>query len=63
MARVVSGAVLDVASWPWLFVAADALAIFVSRLLGARLPERTIRIGAALIFLAFGVLLIVEGLS
>ena len=44
-------------------VAADGLAILVGRLLGARLPERAIRIGAALIFLAFGVLLIVEGLG
>jgi len=30
--------------------------------LGARLPERTIRIGATLSFVVFGVLLIVEGL-
>ncbi|MBM3798576.1 MAG: TMEM165/GDT1 family protein [Actinobacteria bacterium] len=43
-------------------VAADALAIVVGQQLGARLPERTIRIGATLSFVVFGVLLIVEGL-
>lgn len=43
-------------------VAADALAIVVGQQLGARLPERTIKIGAALTFVVFGVLLIVEGL-
>jgi putative Ca2+/H+ antiporter (TMEM165/GDT1 family) len=44
-------------------VAADALAIVVGQQLGARLPERAIKIGAALTFVAFGVLLIVEGLG
>jgi len=43
-------------------VAADALAIVVGQQLGTRLPERTIRIGAAITFVVFGVLLIVEGL-
>ncbi|MEQ8719018.1 MAG: TMEM165/GDT1 family protein [Acidimicrobiales bacterium] len=43
-------------------VAADALAIVVGQQLGARLPERTIRIAAALTFVAFGVWLIVDGL-
>lgn len=43
-------------------VAADALAIVVGQQLGARLPERVIKIGAALTFVVFGVLLIVEGL-
>jgi putative Ca2+/H+ antiporter (TMEM165/GDT1 family) len=43
-------------------VAADALAILVGQQLGARLPERVIRIGAAILFLVFGVALIVEGL-
>jgi putative Ca2+/H+ antiporter (TMEM165/GDT1 family) len=43
-------------------VAADALAIVVGQQLGARLPERAIRIGATVTFLAFGVLLISEGL-
>lgn len=44
-------------------VAADALAIGVGALLGRRLPERTIKIGAALAFLIFGVLLIADGLG
>ncbi len=43
-------------------VAADALAIVVGQQLGSRLPERSIRIGAALTFVAFGVLLIADGL-
>jgi putative Ca2+/H+ antiporter (TMEM165/GDT1 family) len=43
-------------------VAADALAIGVGKLLGARLPERVIRIGAAASFVAFGLLLVVEGI-
>lgn len=42
-------------------VAADALAIVVGQMLGARLPERAIRIGATLAFVVFGILLIVEG--
>lgn len=42
-------------------VAADALAILVGAVLGARLPERAIKIGATLAFVVFGVLLIVEG--
>ena len=41
-------------------VAADALAIGVGRLLGTRLPERTIRIGAAVSFFVFAALLLVE---
>ena len=43
-------------------VAADGLAILVGQQLGARLPERAIRIGAAVTFVVFGVLLVVEGL-
>ncbi len=43
-------------------VAADALAIALGALLGARLPERAIRIGAAVLFFVFGAVLIVEGL-
>ncbi|HBD08699.1 MAG TPA: hypothetical protein DCZ69_10605 [Syntrophobacteraceae bacterium] len=35
-------------------VISDGLAIAVGRLMGARLPERQIKIGAALIFFAFG---------
>jgi Ca2+/H+ antiporter, TMEM165/GDT1 family len=51
--------------WVWLgstlgMVAADALAIGVGRLLGARLPERAIRYGAAAAFVVFGVLLLIE---
>jgi putative Ca2+/H+ antiporter (TMEM165/GDT1 family) len=42
-------------------VAADALAIGVGKALGARLPERAIRIGATAAFAAFGVLLLIEG--
>lgn len=43
-------------------VAADALAIVVGHVLGTRLPERVIRIGAAVAFVIFGVLLIVDGI-
>jgi putative Ca2+/H+ antiporter (TMEM165/GDT1 family) len=43
-------------------VAADALAIAVGRQLGARLPERFIKVGAAAAFVAFGAILIFEGL-
>lgn len=44
-------------------VAADALAIVVGRQLGARLPERVIRIGAASAFFAFAVVLFVDALG
>ena len=44
-------------------VAADALAIGVGALLGRRLPERTVRLGAAAAFVAFGVLLLIEGVT
>jgi putative Ca2+/H+ antiporter (TMEM165/GDT1 family) len=43
-------------------VAADALAIVVGQQLGRRLPERSIRYGAAASFVAFGLLLLFEGL-
>jgi putative Ca2+/H+ antiporter (TMEM165/GDT1 family) len=43
-------------------VAADALAIGIGAQLGKRLPERAIRIGAAVLFVVFGVVLLVEGL-
>lgn len=43
-------------------VAADALAIIVGQQLGSRLPERSVRIGAAIVFVVFGLLLIAEGL-
>ena len=41
-------------------VAADALAIVVGQILGTRLPEKTIRYGAAAAFLVFGVLLLID---
>ncbi len=44
-------------------VAADALAIVVGQQLGARLPERAIKIGAAITFVIFGIILIAEGLT
>lgn len=42
-------------------VAADALAILVGYHLGARLPEKVIRCGASILFVIFGILLILEG--
>jgi putative Ca2+/H+ antiporter (TMEM165/GDT1 family) len=42
-------------------VAADALAIGIGVLLGRHLPDRAVRLGAALSFVVFGVLLILEG--
>jgi Ca2+/H+ antiporter, TMEM165/GDT1 family len=44
-------------------VAADALAIGVGRLLGRRLPERAIKVGAAVAFAVFGALLILDGID
>jgi putative Ca2+/H+ antiporter (TMEM165/GDT1 family) len=43
-------------------VAADALAILIGAQLGARLPERAIRIGATVAFVVFGLILLIEGL-
>lgn len=43
-------------------VAADALAIGVGAVLGRKLPERAVRVGAAVLFFLFGALLIIEGL-
>ncbi|MCW2913191.1 MAG: rane protein [Actinomycetia bacterium] len=43
-------------------VAADALAIVAGQQLGKRLPERVIRIGSAVSFAAFGLLLLTEGI-
>jgi putative Ca2+/H+ antiporter (TMEM165/GDT1 family) len=43
-------------------VAADALAIIVGAQLGQRLPDRAIKIGAAALFVVFGLALIVEGI-
>jgi putative Ca2+/H+ antiporter (TMEM165/GDT1 family) len=42
-------------------VAADALAILAGKLLGARLPERAVRIFATATFVVFGLLLLAEG--
>jgi putative Ca2+/H+ antiporter (TMEM165/GDT1 family) len=44
-------------------VAADALAILLGKQLGERLPERVIRIGAAALFVLFGLALLYEGLT
>jgi putative Ca2+/H+ antiporter (TMEM165/GDT1 family) len=44
-------------------VVADAIAIAVGAVLGARLPERPIQVGAAIAFIAFGALLIAEGIG
>jgi putative Ca2+/H+ antiporter (TMEM165/GDT1 family) len=44
-------------------VAADALAIVVGKALGTRLPERAVRVGAAVLFLVFGLVLLVEGIG
>ena len=43
-------------------VAADVLAIVVGQQLGARLPERVVKVGAAVLFVVFGIVLIAEGL-
>jgi putative Ca2+/H+ antiporter (TMEM165/GDT1 family) len=43
-------------------VVADALAIVVGRAMGKRLPERTIRIGAAVSFFVFAVVLFVDAI-
>jgi putative Ca2+/H+ antiporter (TMEM165/GDT1 family) len=44
-------------------VAADALAIGVGRIVGTNLPERWIRVGAAGLFVVFGVLLLIEAVT
>jgi putative Ca2+/H+ antiporter (TMEM165/GDT1 family) len=44
-------------------VAADALAIAVGRLLGRSLPERVVKLGAAVLFFVFGVWLLVEAVA
>jgi Ca2+/H+ antiporter, TMEM165/GDT1 family len=40
--------------------ASGALAVFVGRVLGDRLPRRATRIGASVLFAVFGVLLLVD---
>ena len=42
-------------------VAADAMAIGVGKILGTRLPEKAIRVGATVAFVAFGLILIWQG--
>ena len=42
-------------------VAASSLAVLVGSQLGARLPERAVRIGAAVMFAVFGLLLLADG--
>ncbi len=44
-------------------VAADAIAIAIGAMLGTRLPERVIKIFAALAFVIFGAILLIEGLG
>lgn len=44
-------------------LAADALAIAAGAFLGSRLPERAIRVIAAMAFAVFGVILVLEGLG
>ncbi|MEA2537260.1 MAG: Ca2+/H+ antiporter, family [Chloroflexota bacterium] len=44
-------------------VVADAIAIGIGAILGTRLPERAIRIGAALSFVVFGAILVAQGLG
>lgn len=43
-------------------VAADAIAVLVGRVLGTRLPERVIRIGATIAFAVFGAALLADAL-
>ena len=52
--------------WTWIgstigMVAADALAIVVGQVLKRRLPEKAVKIGAAVLFAIFGVLMVLEG--
>ena len=44
-------------------VAADALAIGIGALLGTRLPERAIKVFAAVAFVVFGAVLLAQGLG
>ena len=43
-------------------VAADALAIGIGALLGTRLPERAVKVFAAIAFVVFGAVLLVQGI-
>ena len=42
-------------------ICANALAIVVGRAMGARLPRRSIRIGSAVLFFVFAIVLLIEG--
>jgi Ca2+/H+ antiporter, TMEM165/GDT1 family len=42
-------------------VISDALAIWVGKIMGKRLPERAVKLGAAAIFLAFGLFSLFQG--
>lgn len=44
-------------------VAADGAAIMVGRLMGKRLPERAIKVGASVIFFVFGAMHAVQGMN
>jgi Ca2+/H+ antiporter, TMEM165/GDT1 family len=44
-------------------VLSDALAIWVGNIMGTRLPEKAVKIGAGVIFLAFGLFSLVQGIS
>lgn len=44
-------------------VMADALAIWVGRMLGDRLPEKVIRIGASIAFFVFAAFMLIEAMS
>ncbi len=44
-------------------VLSDGLAIIVGQILGSKLPERAIKIGAAIIFFGFGIFSVVQGCS
>ena len=44
-------------------VVADGLAVVIGAVLGRRLPERAIKIGATVLFVLFGLLLLREGLA
>ncbi len=48
---------------PSAWSSADALAIVVGMALGRKLPERTIALGAAALFLVFAVWLLTEGIT
>jgi putative Ca2+/H+ antiporter (TMEM165/GDT1 family) len=65
LATVTLGSQLNAFFGVWLgstlgMVAADAVAIVVGRVLGRRLPELAIRVGAALIFFGFGLWTLAE---